>query len=66
MIMGGKLPLKGQSAKSSDADRAHVYRLSGDENGFFDNDFFLFTNADNKHLNIIYGRRDGLYGLIEA
>ena len=33
---------------------------------FLDNDFLIFTNADNKNLNIIYRRRDGLYGLIEA
>ncbi len=28
-------------------------------------DFFLFRNADNEQLNLLYKRRDGNYGLIE-
>ena len=28
-------------------------------------DFFLFFNADNEELNLLYRRRDGDYGLIE-
>ena len=28
-------------------------------------DFFLFSNADNEELNLLYRRKDGNYGLIE-
>ncbi|ABS23921.1 ribosome hibernation-promoting factor, HPF/YfiA family [Bacillus cytotoxicus] len=28
--------------------------------------FFVFTNADTNETNIVYGRKDGKYGLIEA
>jgi len=28
-------------------------------------DFFLFFNADNEELNLLYRRKDGNYGLIE-
>ncbi|MBA7714783.1 Ribosome hibernation promotion factor [subsurface metagenome] len=28
-------------------------------------DFFLFFNADNEALNLLYRRKDGNYGLIE-
>jgi putative sigma-54 modulation protein len=28
-------------------------------------DFYLFQNADEEQLNVIYRRRDGGYGLIE-
>ncbi|RKD21853.1 ribosomal subunit interface protein [Ammoniphilus oxalaticus] len=27
--------------------------------------FFVFTNADNNHVSVVYKRRDGRYGLIE-
>ena len=30
-----------------------------------DHDFYVFTNADNNEINVIYRRRDGNYGLIE-
>jgi putative sigma-54 modulation protein len=30
------------------------------------NDFLVFTNADSKEMNVIYRRKDGYYGLIEA
>jgi len=29
-------------------------------------DFFLFTDADTDRLNLLYRRKDGNYGLIEA
>ena len=28
-------------------------------------DFFVFTNADNEDVNIVYRRKDGKYGIIE-
>ena len=28
-------------------------------------DFFVFTNVDSNHTNVVYRRRDGQYGLIE-
>jgi putative sigma-54 modulation protein len=30
------------------------------------NDFFVFTNAQSKEMNVVYRRKDGHYGLIEA
>ncbi|MFH4176410.1 sigma 54 modulation/S30EA ribosomal C-terminal domain-containing protein, partial [Acinetobacter baumannii] len=27
--------------------------------------FFVFTNADTNETNVVYGRKDGKYGLIE-
>jgi len=30
------------------------------------NDFLVFTNADSREMNVIYRRKDGHYGLIEA
>ncbi len=30
------------------------------------NDFFVFTNATSKEMNVVYRRKDGHYGLIEA
>ncbi len=30
------------------------------------NDFFVFTNAESKQINVVYRRKDGHYGLIEA
>ncbi len=29
-------------------------------------DFFVFTNATSNEMNVVYRRKDGLYGLIEA
>jgi len=31
-----------------------------------DNDFIVFTNTQSAELNVIYRRKDGHYGLIEA
>jgi putative sigma-54 modulation protein len=31
-----------------------------------DNDFLVFTNAQSKRVNVLFKRRDGNYGLIEA
>ena len=31
-----------------------------------DNDFLVFTNATNREVNVVYRRKDGNYGLIEA
>ena len=28
--------------------------------------FFVFTNADTNETNVVYGRKDGKYGLIET
>jgi hypothetical protein len=28
--------------------------------------FYVFTNADTNQTNVVYKRRDGRYGLIEA
>jgi putative sigma-54 modulation protein len=28
-------------------------------------DFFMFINSDTSHVNTVYHRRDGNYGLIE-
>lgn len=28
--------------------------------------FYVFTNADTNRTNVVYKRRDGRYGLIEA
>ena len=28
-------------------------------------DFFVFRNADNDEVNVLYKRRDGRYGLLE-
>jgi putative sigma-54 modulation protein len=30
------------------------------------NDFLVFTNAASNEMNVVYRRKDGLYGLIEA
>jgi len=30
------------------------------------NDFLVFTNASSNEMNVVYRRKDGLYGLIEA
>src|SRR5712692_8134645 len=30
------------------------------------NDFFVFTNAQSREMNVVYRRKDGHYGLIEA
>ena len=30
------------------------------------NDFLVFTNAQSKEMNVLYRRKDGHYGLIEA
>jgi putative sigma-54 modulation protein len=30
------------------------------------NDFLVFTNADSQHVNVVYKRGDGNYGLIET
>ncbi len=30
------------------------------------NDFLVFTNAESKEMNVVYRRKDGHYGLIEA
>ncbi len=31
-----------------------------------DHDFFIFTNAETDEVNVIYKRKDGKYGLLEA
>jgi len=34
--------------------------------GLIDNDFLVFTNAQSNRVNVLFQRRDGNYGLIEA
>ena len=36
-----------------------------DELQALDHEFFVFLNAENEHVSVIYRRRDGNYGLIE-
>ena len=31
-----------------------------------DNDFFVFQNAGSREVNVVFRRKDGNYGLIEA
>jgi putative sigma-54 modulation protein len=47
-------------AKSMSVDEA-VMQMD-----LMNNDFLVFTNAESKEMNVVYRRRDGHYGLIEA